>query len=164
MSISFIWYQLFWIGALDEAYVTSWKSGLNFNALDLLISVLSNKAVLAIAKVAIHGHCILMEVDVLVFKMRASKIKNCVQTKSTSLNSRVSRMIKDKGWVVLWSLHLKCTFFVKLSKIHPSGILQNVLKITLYSACIFWRRPRWLSEYCIILLSFLRCQYCKKLL
>ena len=46
MSISFIWYQLFWIGALDEAYVTSWKSGLNFNALDLLISVLSNKAVL----------------------------------------------------------------------------------------------------------------------
>ena len=49
MSISFIWYQLFWIGALDEAYVTSWKSGLNFNALDLLISVLSNKAVLGCA-------------------------------------------------------------------------------------------------------------------
>ena len=48
MSISFIWYQLFWIGASDEAYVTSWKSGLNFNALDLLISVLSNKAVLGI--------------------------------------------------------------------------------------------------------------------
>ena len=46
MSISFIWYQLFCIWALDEAYVTSWKSGLNFNALDLLISVLSNKAVL----------------------------------------------------------------------------------------------------------------------
>ena len=45
-SISFIWYQLFWIGASDEAYVTSGKSGLNFNALDLLISVLSNKAVL----------------------------------------------------------------------------------------------------------------------
>ena len=48
-SVSFIWYQLFWIGALDEAYVTSWKSGLNFNAIDLLISVLSNKAVLALA-------------------------------------------------------------------------------------------------------------------
>ena len=46
MSISFIWYQLFWIGALDEAYVASWKSGLNFNALDLVISVLGNKAVL----------------------------------------------------------------------------------------------------------------------
>ena len=46
MSISFIWYQLFWIGALDEAYMTSWKSGLNFNAHDLLITVLSNKAVL----------------------------------------------------------------------------------------------------------------------
>ena len=48
--ISFIWYQLFWIGALDEAYVTSWKSGLNLNALDLLISVLSNKAVLVSSK------------------------------------------------------------------------------------------------------------------
>ena len=46
MSITFIWYQLFWIGALDEAYTTYGKSGLNYNALDLLISVLSNKAVL----------------------------------------------------------------------------------------------------------------------
>ena len=41
-------YQLFGIGALDEAYVTSWKSSLNFNALALLISVLSNKAVLGL--------------------------------------------------------------------------------------------------------------------
>ena len=55
MSISFIWYQVFWIGALDEAYVTSWKIGLNFNALDLLISVLSNKAVLAFAYEWIKG-------------------------------------------------------------------------------------------------------------
>ena len=49
MSISFIWYQLFWIGASDEAYVTSGKSGLNLNALDLLISVLSTIAVLGCA-------------------------------------------------------------------------------------------------------------------
>ena len=55
MSISFIWYHFFWIGASDEAYVTSGKSGLNFNALDLLISVLSNKAVLAFAYEWIKG-------------------------------------------------------------------------------------------------------------
>ena len=48
MSISFFLYFIWVDWASGEANVTSWKSGLNFTALEMVISVLGNGAVLVV--------------------------------------------------------------------------------------------------------------------
>ena len=56
--ISFIWYSFFWNCAMDEATMTSWKSGLILSSFKILISVLSNKAVLGSLKPVYYMHIV----------------------------------------------------------------------------------------------------------
>ena len=102
--------QTIWIGALDKAYVTSWKSGLNFNALDLLISVLSNKAVLELTKhVSRFQDEVASQFDttVKVIKESLQTIRGNLQMSSSLQGLLMSTLTKDMFLMIKYVVLLK---------------------------------------------------------